>query len=153
MGRAGPPRSGGSPGGSSPRGRYRAGRDGARRRRAVLGQQFGVELTQLGSRVDTQLAGDGVPGLPVHLERLGMPSRTVQGPHQQQPQALPQRMVRQQPADLGDGLVVIAAGEFGGDPQFDGAEAEFAEPFGLCLHQRGRRDVGQRPPCHRASAS
>jgi len=41
----------------------------------------------------------------------------------------------------GDGW---AEGEFGRDPQFGGAEAEFGEPFGLRLDQRRRRDVGQR---------
>jgi hypothetical protein len=42
-----------------------------------------------------QLLGYGVPGLPVDLERLGVPPGAVQGAHQQQPQALAQRMVHQ----------------------------------------------------------
>jgi hypothetical protein len=53
-------------------------------------------------------------------------------------------VVGQQPAQLGDGLVVPAQGEFGRDPQFDSAQAELGQPFGLRLDQRGRRDVGQR---------
>ena len=103
-----------------------------------------MQLAQFGTGVDAQLLGDGVPGLAVDLERLGVPPGAVQGAHQQQPQALPERMVRQQPAQLGDGLVVPAEGEFGRDPQFVGAEAEFGKPFGLRLDQRRRRDVGQR---------
>ena len=104
-----------------------------------------MQLAQFGAGVDAQLPGDGVPRLPVGLQCLGVPPGAVQGAHQQQPQALPQRMVGQQPAQLGDGLVVPAEGEFGRDPQFVGAEAEFGEPFGLRLDQRRRRDVGQRP--------
>ena len=103
-----------------------------------------MELAQLGPGVDAQLLGDGVPGLPVDLERLGVPSGAVQGLHQQQPQALPQRMVSQQPADLGDGLGVAAAGELGRDPQFDGTQMELVKPFGLRLDQWRRRDIGQR---------
>ena len=133
-----PPRSG-SPGGASPRDKHSAGRG-----RGVLGQQFGVKLAQFGAGVDAQLLGDGVSCLSVDLERLGVPPGAVQGAHQQQPQALPQRMVHQQPAQLRDGLVVAAEGEFGRDAQFGGTEAEFREPFGLRLGQRGRRDVGQR---------
>jgi hypothetical protein len=103
-----------------------------------------VQLAEFGARVDAELLGDGVSRLPVDLERLGVPPGAVQGAHQQQPQALPQRMVGQQPAQLGDGLLVPAEGEFGRDPQFAGTEAEFGEPFGLRLDQRRRRDIGQR---------
>ena len=92
-----------------------------------------MQLAQFGAGVDAELLGDGVPGLSVDLERLGVPPGAVQGAHQQQPQALPQRMVRQQPAQLGDGLVVPAEGKFGRDPQFDGAKAELGQPFGLRL--------------------
>ena len=52
--------------------------------------------------------------------------------------------VRQQPAQLGDGMIGPAEGEFGRDPQFDSAQAELGQPFGLGLHKRRRRDVGQR---------
>jgi hypothetical protein len=52
-----------------------------------------VQLAEFGARVDAELLGDGVSRLPVDLERLGVPPGTVQGAHQQQPQALPQRMV------------------------------------------------------------
>ena len=103
-----------------------------------------MKLAQFGAWVDTQLLGDGVPGAPIDLERLGVPSRAVQGSHHQQPQALPQRMVRQQPADLGDGLGVTAAGKLRRDPELGGIEAELGQPFGLRLDQRRRRDVSQR---------
>ena len=103
-----------------------------------------MELAQLGAGVHAQLGGDGVPGLAVDLERLRVAARAVQGAHQQQPQAFPQRVVRQQPPQLGHGLVVPAEGELGRDPQFDGTEAELGKPFGLRLGQRRRRDVGQR---------
>jgi len=135
------------PGMRPPGGKHRPPGDkhSACRAGTVLGQQLGVELAQLGTGVDAQLPGDGVPGLPVDLERLGVPPGTVQRPHQQQPQPFPQRLVRQQPAQLGDGLIVAATGEFGRDPQFDGTEAKFAEPFGLRFDEWRRRDVGQRP--------
>jgi hypothetical protein len=90
-----------------------------------------VQLAQFGAGVDAQLPGDGVPRLPVDLERLGVPPGAVQGAHQQQPQAFPQRMVRQQPAQLGDGLVVPAEGEFGRDPQFASAQAQLVQSFGF----------------------
>ncbi len=103
-----------------------------------------MELPQLGAGVHAQLAGDGVPGPAVDLERLRVPARAVQRAHQQQPQAFPQRVVRHQPAQLGHGLVVPAQGELGREPQFEGTEAELGQPFGLRFDQRRRRDVGQR---------
>ena len=124
--------------------RHQAGRDDTRYPGAVFGQQIGVQLAQLGAGIDAELVGDGVPRPPVGLERLGVTAGAVQRPHQQQPQAFPQRMVGQQPAGFGDGLGVPAAGELRRDPEFGGFEAELVEPFGLRLDERGVRDVSQR---------
>ena len=73
-----------------------------------------------------------------------MAACAVQGPHEQQPQVFPQRMVGQQPAQLRDDLGVAAAGQLGRDPELGGVQAELGQAFGLRLDQRRRRDIGQR---------
>jgi hypothetical protein len=85
------------------------------------------------------------PGLPVNLERLSVPPSAVEGPHEQQPQALPQRMVGDEPAEFRRGLGVAAAGKLRLAAELGGVEAELGQPFGLGFDQRRRRDVGQRP--------
>ncbi len=73
-----------------------------------------------------------------------MAARAVQGPHEQQPQAFPQRMAGQEPAQLGYDLAVAAAGQLGPDPQLGGVQAELGQPPGLGLDQHRRRDISQR---------
>jgi hypothetical protein len=124
--------------------RHGAGRDHAGRHGAVLGQQLGVQLAQLRARVDAELLGDHAAGPAVDLERLGVPARAVQRPHQQQPQPLPQRVVGDQPAQLRDRVQVSTAGELRLDAQLGRVEVDLGEPLGLRLDQRRRRDVGQR---------
>ena len=108
-GRGAPPGPGGVAGGrSSPGGRHRAGRDGARRGCAILGQQLGVGADAARRPGRHPAARRWRPG-PARRPRVPRrAARTVQGAHQQQPQALAQRMVRQQPADLGDSLVMAS---------------------------------------------
>ena len=84
--------------------RDRAGRDAARRLAAFLGEHLvlrehaGVEVAEFGPWVDAELVGDGVPRLPVRVERLRVAARAIQRPHQQDPQVFPERMVGQEPA-------------------------------------------------------
>ncbi len=77
-----------------------------------------------------------------------MAARAVQGPHQQDPQVFPERMVGQEPAQLGYDLGGPAAGQLRGDPQLGGVQAPLGQAFGLRVDERRRRDVGQRaaPP-------
>ena len=103
-----------------------------------------MELAKLGTGVNAKLVGDGGARLTVDLQRLCMPASAVEGRHQQQPQGLLQRVVGEQPAELGNGLDVPAAGELGGDAELDGVQAQLGEPVRLGFDQRGGGDIGQR---------
>ena len=122
----------------------RAGLAGLAGQQIVPGEQAGIELAQLGAGIDAELSGDRLTGLPVCVERFGVAARAVQGLHEQQPQAFPERMIGQQPAQLGDDLSVTAAGQLGLDPQLRSVEAELGQPPGLGFHQHRLRDVSQR---------
>ena len=103
-----------------------------------------MELAKLGTGLDAKLLGDGSARVTVDVQRLRVPAGAVESLHQQQPQGLAQRVVGQQPAQLGNGLDVPAEGQLGGDAKLDGVQAQLGEPVRLGFDQRGGGDIGQR---------
>jgi hypothetical protein len=77
-----------------------------------------------------------------------VPPGAVQRADQQRPQALSERLIREQPAQLGHELSVQAAAHVRIDPQLERGHPGLLEPVGLGHHQSGRRHIGQRlaPP-------
>jgi hypothetical protein len=112
--------------------------------RLFVPQQLAEQLLQFPPGIHAELVGQGGAGPLVGGQRLGAPPGAVQRPHQQQPPLLPQRLVGQQPAQLGDHLAVPPAGDPGFKLQLGGGQPQLVQPFGLGLHVRRRRDVGQR---------
>ena len=69
--------------------------------RRVGREQLRVQPLQLGTGIHAELIGDHLPRLAVRLERLGPPPARLKRPHQQRPEPLPQRMLDDEPAQLG----------------------------------------------------
>ena len=67
-----------------------------RRRRNLLPQHRLLQPAQLLPRFQPQLGGQHVPGPPVGRQRISLPLGPVQRQHQQPPQPLPQRILRDQ---------------------------------------------------------
>jgi hypothetical protein len=100
-------------------------------------------------RVDPQLLGEDDDTLPVHLEGMGLLAASVEGEHQQLPQALVQRVLVQESGDLGDGLAGGAEVDLRGEEQLGGRAPLLVQASALRLGV-GPGDIGQRvtvPQC------
>ena len=85
----------------------------------ILGEDRLLELAQLLTRLDAQLLVEQPAALPVRVERVGLPSRAVQGEHELPPQPLTQRVFLNESLELGNEPRVAAEIEVGSDPLFD----------------------------------
>jgi hypothetical protein len=89
----------------------------------VLGQDGRLQPAQLRPRVDAQLLDQDRPGPLVGQQGIGLPTGPVQGQHELGPQPLPQRLLADQPFELGHQLPVPAQPQLRLDPDLDGAQA------------------------------
>ena len=80
----------------------------------------------------------------VRLQRLGLTPRSVEREHQLAPQALPQRVLRDQRLELADELSAAAELEVGVDPLLERLQAQLLEPADLGLGERLEGEVGER---------
>ena len=86
----------------------------ARRRELwVVAEHRPLELLERGARLDPELIDEGSAGLPVRLQRLGVPPGPVQRAHQHRARALTQRMLANERLDLADDVGMPAAPEIG----------------------------------------
>jgi hypothetical protein len=74
----------------------------------VVSQNLLVQALQGRGRVDPKLLGQGLPGLLVGPECLGLPARPVQRQQALAPQPLSQRLLLGEPLQLGHDLAVAA---------------------------------------------
>ena len=95
-----------------------------------------MQLPQLGAGIDAELIGDQLAGLRVGLQGLRLPARGVQGLHEQGPQLLPERVIGEQPAQLGHHLGVPAAAEVGLDAQLQRLDPGLLQAARLGADQR-----------------
>jgi hypothetical protein len=80
----------------------------------------------------------------VHVERLGAPAAPVHGEHQVAPELFAQRVLRDDPLQLVDGLQVPAKRQLRAQPHLEGGQPALLEPVGLGHHDRRRRHVVHR---------
>src|SRR5215211_391005 len=97
--------------------------------------------------VDTQLLDQHRPGPLIGQQGIGLPARAVQGHQQLRPQPLPQRLVPDQPLQLGDQLPMATQPQLGLDPILQRTEPQLGQAVGL-----GRADVGVQEPLERPTA-
>ncbi len=104
-----------------------------------------MQLAELGAGFNAELVRDHLASLRVGLQGLRLPAGAVQGPHEQGPHALADRMIGEQPAQLRHDLGLPPAGQVGLDTQFQCFDPGFLEPAGLGADQRRGRHVSERP--------
>ncbi|WSA39453.1 hypothetical protein OG946_20075 [Streptomyces sp. NBC_01808] len=105
-----------------------------------------VGLLQLGARADAEFLVEQRAGAVVPLQRLGLPARAVQGPHELGGEPLAHRVPRDVDGQFADGVLVPPQRELGLGPLLDGDQP--------LLHERGHDvalqhlgpDVGERRP-------
>ena len=102
----------------------------------VLGEDRRMQPAQLRPWVDAELLDQDRSGPLVGQQRIGLPTRAVQGQQQLGPQPLPQRLLADQPLQLGHQLSVPPQPQVGLEAILHRAQPQLAQPVGL-----GRGDV------------
>ena len=87
--------------------------------RRILLEDRALELAQRLAGLDPQLLDQRAACALVHGERVGLAARAVEREHQLPAQPLAQRVLRDQPLELGDELRMTAEREVGVDPVFE----------------------------------
>ena len=96
---------------------------GRERHRHRVAQHCPLELPELVARLEPELVAEKRAGSPVCLERVGLAPRPVQREHEVQPEALAQRLLRNEPLELGDGVRVTAKEQVCLEPLLEADEA------------------------------
>src|SRR5439155_7084154 len=103
-------------------------------------------LAQLGARLDSELLDEDAPRLPVGLERVRLPTGSVQRDDQLPPQPLAERMLSDEVLELVDELPIAAELEIGVYPLLERGQAQLLETVDLAGQRRLVRQVGERGP-------
>ena len=103
-------------------GRGACGRHGGEHR--VLVEDCALESAELGTRIDSQLFGQGVASVPERTESLGLSAGPVQRNHQLTAQTLAKRVDENRPLELGDDLRVMTNGEERLEPVLRGRRSQ-----------------------------
>jgi hypothetical protein len=110
--------------------------------RGVLDQDARLEVAQCRAWIYPELVDQTVTGLGVGAQGLGLAARSVEGEHEQLPQALAQRVFPAQRLQLADELTVPAERQVCGDPALDRDQGQLAEvrPLGIGETRIGELD-------------
>ena len=127
-------------------------RSGCEVQRRIVIKHGALQRFQFSSRINPQFAVEDLARLLVHVEGLGLPSRTVERQHQARVEDLAQRHFANEPSKVGDELQMTTTGELGIDPPFEGDGPKFVEPctvsssrVGSCeIRERGAAPQGER---------
>src|SRR5207244_104819 len=92
--------------------------------RRVVAEDRALELLELRARLDPELVHEQPATLAVARERVGLAPAAVEREHQLPPQPLAQRLVLDEPFELGDEAIVATELELGGDPLLVGRSPE-----------------------------
>ena len=112
----------------------------------IVREDHGLEASQLGPGLDPQLVDELPAAVAHHLERLGLAAAAVEGDHQVPAQALAQRVLGHERAQLADEIGVAPGGQLGGDSLLDRLHPQLLEPADLRLRERLEAMVGERGP-------
>ena len=126
----------------------RAGRFGGfdRGERVVLGEDLLVQGAQRGGRLEAELVVEDVAGAGVHLERVRLPSRLVQGRHQQPGERLLGRVGADDRVEVGDDVGGPAQRQQQLRTLGQGREPQLGESGGLDRRPRLVGEVRERLP-------
>jgi hypothetical protein len=111
--------------------------------RGVGGEDRLMQALQLGAWLDAELLDEDSACVLVGLQRLGLTAGTIQRGHELPAQALTERELRHQPAQVADQVTVTAQRQLRFDPLLEGDLAALLEPLHRGLDRRRLGDVGQ----------
>ena len=97
----------------------------------ILGEDRRLQPAQLRPRVDAQLLDQDRPGPLIGQQRVGLPTGAVQGQHELGPQPLPQRLLPDQPLQLGHQLPMPPQPQVRLDPILQRDQPQLGQPIGL----------------------
>lgn len=118
----------------------------------VLGEDGGLQVSQLLPRLDPEVLVEEGPDLPDHVQRLGLSTGTSESEGPEGPRALPQRMLADECLRFGGCHGVLAPGQVHDDAVLLRHRAQLLEPGSLrdCLWRVLQVRVGRPPPeCER----
>ncbi len=115
-----------------------------RREHGVLREDPRLELRDLRRRVDAELLGEEAPPGSGDAERLGLPTGTVEGEHEQGANPLAQRVRLEQRLEVGNRGGVRAEGDLGVETVLERTQPELVEAADLRLGELGVGHVKQR---------
>src|SRR5204862_7592226 len=90
----------------------------------ILLKDGGVEVAQLGPRLDPEALHELGSGVSVRLERFGLPAGSVEGEHELRAKPLPSRRRPDELLELRDQLGVAAEGEVDLDALYERGQVE-----------------------------
>ena len=112
--------------------------------RRILAKDGRLEILQLPRGLHAQLVDEPRPCLPVRVQCVGLPARSVEREHQVRVQPLSIRMLNGEALELGDEVGRSAQLEIGVDPALERGEPELLEPLALGPHERSAFEAGER---------
>ena len=110
----------------------------------VLPEDPLLQVLQPAGRLDSELLDVDAARVAVRRERFGLPAGAIERQHQLPAQPLAERMLGDEPFELGRELPVPAERELRLDPLLDGLDAQLLEPGALGGGERIVRELGQR---------
>ena len=107
-----------------------------------------LELPELRSRLEPELGVEVRAPVAVAGERVRLPARPVQRRHELGPQTLAERMLDDEPLEIGDELLVPAEPQSGLETQLDALQPELVQPQRLLAREQLAAQSGERiaPP-------
>jgi hypothetical protein len=122
----------------------RPGGGGPGEKSRVLAQDRRLELTQVRGRFQAQLFGQCAAEVVVDLKRVGLPSAAVQREHELPAQALAQRMLADQGAQLGREFAGRAESQARLGAFLQAGQVQLLQPGDLGLREGLITEIGQR---------
>ena len=114
----------------------------------LVTEDLSLKLAQLRARLDAELVDETGAGSLIHVQSLRLPARTVQRDHELAQEALPQRVLGDEPFELADDVAVATELEIGVDALRKSGETELVQPPDLRLREVLERELRERrsPP-------
>ena len=103
-----------------------------------------LEARQRRAGLEPELRDERLAGVAIDGERLGLPAAPVEGQHELAARALAERLLRDQPLELGDQRAVPAEREVRLDALLESGDPQLLELRDVQLQGRLVRDVGER---------
>jgi hypothetical protein len=93
----------------------------------ILGQDRALELTQPRCGLDPELLHERFPRAPIHVERLRLSARSIEGQHQLRAKGLTRRLLASKLLELADELPIAAEREIRLDSMLERCEPDLLE--------------------------